>query len=182
VYKILGKDRMRKLSAHQRRPFLDGNLNKLRTILALLFVLLIVLLFMWSVKKDFQLKELKYILGLPGGMVHYTVQLKSFNPEDQTFNGTLTVDPELLPPEMYLEPMKIHYGPLFYENLTFPYALGMPSISPKLLYLRPFQKVKPPSKEISLQAIGNPEIYPFDKATDKGTLVQIQLDTKQGKV
>lgn len=138
------------------------NRKKLRRILALLFVLLIGLLFVWLLREDSRLKESQMILGrFPIG-IHYTIQLKSFNPEDETFHVTLTVDEGMLPFE--IDPMKIYYGPLVYDDLTFPYAQGIPVISQKLVaQLGPFKTVTPTPKEISIRAVGNPEIYPFDK-------------------
>ena len=142
-----------------------GNRKKLRKISALLFVLLIFFLFIWSIKKDSRLKEGQMLLQwFPIG-IHYAIQLKSFNPEDQTFNCTLSVTQGMLSPEMYSDPMKIHYGPLFYYDWTVPYAIGtfFPPYSHKLLTQKSFQAVNPPPKEITIKAIGNPEIYPFDK-------------------
>jgi hypothetical protein len=141
-----------------------GDWKNLRKILALLFLLLILVLLIWSIREDFRLKEGQMLLRWFQIGIHYAIQLKSFNPENQTFNSTLTVDQGMLPPEMYSDAMKIHYGPLVYDDLSFPYSAGIPIISQKLVaQLGPFKTVIPPAKEISIKALGNPEIYPFDK-------------------
>jgi hypothetical protein len=140
------------------------NWKRLRKSLALLFLVLIGLLFIWSIREDSRLKEGQMFLRWFGIGVHYTIQLKSFNPENETFNGTLTVNQGMLPPEMYSDAMKIHYGPLVYDDLSFFYAVGIAIISQRLVaQLGPFKTVIPPAKEISIKAVGNPEIYPFDK-------------------
>jgi hypothetical protein len=141
-----------------------GNWKKTRTILALLFVLVISLLFIWSVIEDCRLKENQMFLRWFSIGIHYSIQFKSFNPQDETLNCTLSITQGMLSPEMYSDPMKIHYGPLVYDDLSFPYAIGIPIISQKLVaQLGPFKTVIPPAKEISIKAVGNPEIYPFDK-------------------
>jgi hypothetical protein len=98
-------------------------------------------------------------------MIHYTIQLKSFNPENQTVNGTLSVEQGMLPPEMYSDPGKILYGPLLSNDLTFPYAIGLFFLPryEKLLPQKSFQKINPLPIEISIKAFGNSDIYPFDK-------------------
>ncbi|MGA2515520.1 MAG: hypothetical protein ABSG44_03100 [Thermodesulfobacteriota bacterium] len=137
--------------------------KKPRKISALLFVLLIIFLFCWSINKDSRLKEGQMLLrGFPTG-IHYAIQLKSFNPEDQKFNCTLSITKGVLAPKMYLKNY-LHYGPLVYDDLSVPYAIGIPIISQKFVaQLGPFKTAIPPPKEITIQAIGNPEIYPFDK-------------------
>lgn len=140
-----------------------GDWKNLRKILAALFVLLILVLLMWSWKKDFRLKDQEWGLRPFRLGIYYSIELKSFNPVGQTFNATLGVDRGVLPLKMYL-PGMIHYGPLVYDDFTVPYALGIPFFSQKLVAQSgPFQTVKPPPKEISITAIGDPENYPFDK-------------------
>jgi hypothetical protein len=89
------------------------NGKKLREILAHLFVLLIGLVFVWSLKKDSRLRtDQMFLRWFRVGMIHYTIHLKSFNPEDETFNVTISVDEGMLPPWTYSGTMKIRYGPL----------------------------------------------------------------------
>ena len=139
------------------------NRRIIRKVLAGLFLILIGLLFVWSIKKDSQLKvDQMFLGGFRNGEIHYTIQLKSFNPENETFSSTVSVGQGMLP--MWLDGEKIRYGPLAYDDLTFPYAIGFPLISQRLVAeLGAFRAAFPPTKEIGLKAVGNPETYPFDK-------------------
>ena len=117
----------------------------IRKVLAALFLILIGLLFAWSIKKDSQLKvDQMFLGGFRNGEIHYTIQLKSFNPENETFRSTISVGQGMLPPWLYGE--KIHYGPLAYDDLTFPYAIGIPVISQRLVAeLGPFKAAFQPT-------------------------------------
>jgi hypothetical protein len=87
--------------------------------------------------------------------------------------GSLSVGPGLLPPAMWLpDPSKGKketvpvYGPLSYEDLSLRYAFGtIFNIFPFKKYTpeKSFLKSHPSPIEISIEALGNPEIYPFDK-------------------
>lgn len=118
----------------------------LRRILALFFLCLISFLFIWSLKEDYRLKYLGNIFRNlhRTGLIHYTIQLKSFNSEDQVVKGSLSVGPGLLPPAMWLpDPSKGKketvpvYGPLSYEDLSLRYAFGT------IFNIFPFKKYTP---------------------------------------
>jgi len=141
-------------------------LKTLRKILAILFVLLIFLLFIWSVRQDYRLKGVNNMFGslIKTGIIHYTIQLKAFIPEHQTVKGTLSVEPGIVPPWIILtKESKIFYGPLSYDDLTFHYATGYFFRFKKYVPEKTFQKVHPSPMEINISAFGNPETYPFDK-------------------
>lgn len=140
--------------------------------LALLFVLLLLLLFIWSIQEDYRLKQINdtFPLLFNMGIIHYTIQLKSFIPESQTVKGTLSVEPGLMPPwEILTKQTEVFYGPLFYQDLGIHYLAGLVSLKLKglldkqYLYKEPFQKENPLPIEITLTAFGNPMKYPFDK-------------------
>ena len=135
----------------------------LRKILAFLFLMSILFLLVWSIKKDNHLKWVNVISRIPlkGGEIHYTIEFKSFDAQTQRVNAILSVEKGLLPVWKEKE-IKIVYGPLFYYDLSFTYVMGLPLWIPSYMPTRSFQTTPPAPIEIKIKAFGNPDFYPFD--------------------
>lgn len=135
----------------------------LRKILAFLFLISILFLLIWSIKKDNHLNWVNKISRIPlkGGQIHYTIQLKSFDTQTERVNAILSVEEGLLPVWEEKE-IKIVYGPLFYHDLSFEYIMGLPLWIPSYMPSRSFQTTPPAPIEITIKAFGNSDFYPFD--------------------
>ena len=96
-----------------------------------------------------------------GGEIHYTIELKSFDPETGIVKAILSVERGLLPIWEAKE-FKIVYGPSFYYDLSFKYVLGLPLWIPSYIPSGSFQTTPPAPIEILIKAFGNPDFYPFD--------------------
>ncbi len=135
----------------------------LRKILAFLFLISILFLLVWSIKKDNHLKWVNEITRIPlkGGQIHYTIQLKSFDTQTQTVRAILSVEEGLLPVWEEKE-IKIVYGPLFYYDLSFTYIMGFPLWITSYMPTISFQTTPPAPIEIEIKTFGSPDFYPFD--------------------
>ena len=136
----------------------------LRKILAFLFLILILVLLVWSIGKDSHLKWVNDTRRITpkGGQIHYNVQLKSLDINTQTITAILSVEAGLLPIWNGKE-IEIFYGPLFYRDLSFTYSFGLPLWTTSYVPNQPFQNTPPAPVEIRIEALGNPDFYPFDK-------------------
>jgi hypothetical protein len=147
-----------------------------RKILAMLFIILISILFLWSIKEDYELKRFGKGLELKRDARNiYLLHLDSFDPIKKTVNGTLTLQPgspisDILKYKIRKEP-SIFYGPLNFQDLSHPFSYLFFDLIKKFTIVSKMENLRhisysttyPPPINISVQPIGNPEIYPFDK-------------------
>jgi len=142
-----------------------------RLLAAFLFLLIIAVVFITAIKKDFELRESQHFLGgIPGGRLNnYILTFTSIDGNNQTANGSLSFKAGL--PIWEGKEARILYGELAYADLTYTYVIfpkehtdlmaGLITISSK--QKSSFTESKPKSKDVSIKMFGNREIYPFDK-------------------
>jgi len=141
---------------------------------AFFFLILLALFLCWSFQEDFESKQREWLFAhWPKGADanNYVVTINSIDLESNKVNCSLRVDPPLVPK---WEPEQIFYGPLNYSDLTPYYAFVAPHsaniINRQIWVLREnqlpfesFSKSPPLPIYFSLDALGKPEFYPFDR-------------------
>jgi hypothetical protein len=144
-----------------------GNIRK---IYAVFFLILILILFILSVTEDYKLKNWQQRLGPfpPFYINNYYLNLTSLDLDTGTVKGTLSFVPGPLPlPIEDVHKLKLFYGSLRYVDLTYGYVFLDVDLSLTLFKTtglsETFSTNYPRPVDISIMAIGNPEIYPFDK-------------------
>ncbi len=138
-----------------------------RKILALLFLIVIAILFFGSVREDYKLKRFgEKIASEEIGMNVYLLDLNSLDITKNTVNGTLSLKPGVR--FFDFKERTSFYGPLNYKDIPYPVfyhslikrfeVLSKSSLSSNF-----YSRIPPTPINISIKAIGNPETYPFDK-------------------
>ncbi len=160
---------------------------KKRTVLAFLFLLLLALALAWSFRQDFESKDYERLLGtsLKGSYCGYILNLNSFDTDTQEVRGVLRFEGGL--PIWDDQEQTIFYGPLSYSDLTYYYIISMEVVKFHIRLLRgeiipatKFTKSFPSPINFSIKALGNPEIYPFDRYFMMGA-VACQAYVKKGR-
>lgn len=141
-----------------------------RTTLAIVFLALLALLLVWSVRKDFESKMFERVIELPPPVSrfnNYILNLNSFDTDSQSVKGTLSLKAGW--PLGIKKRPNIFYWHLSYADLTYQYAVSRSYIDISIISIRDpivrastFSKSLPTPIDFSIQAIGTPEIYPFD--------------------
>ncbi|MBS3907222.1 MAG: hypothetical protein KGZ49_09325 [Syntrophaceae bacterium] len=155
-----------------------------RKIGAFLFLVLLALTLAWAFKKDFASKDFERILSLP--LIsdnNYILNLNSFDIDTEEVKGVLSFKKGL----PIWDDNPIFYGPLSYYDLTYTYAAWREFVNINIGFLREvpppvtsFTKSLPSPVEFSIKALGNSQIYPFDKYFIMGA-VTCQVYIKKGK-
>jgi hypothetical protein len=164
---------------------------KKRKALAFLFLVLLGLALAWSFRQDFESKYFQRFLGsFPSSSYNnYILNLNSFDTDTQEVKGVLNFDAGLsIKIEIEKEQTTIFYGPLSYSDLTYQYAIWRDFVNFHIGLLRgeilPVEasstKSLPSPINFSIKALGNSEIYPFDKYFIMGA-VTCQAYVKKGK-
>jgi len=162
-----------------------------RKVCAFLFLVLFALVLVWSFKKDFESKYFERILGSWPSISdnNYILNLNSFDTDTQEVKGVLNFEAGLsIKIEIEKEQTTIFYGPLTYSDLTYDYAILRNFINFKIGVLRgkilpvgvPSTKSLPSPINFSIKALGNSELYPFDRYFIMGA-VTCQAYVKKGK-
>jgi hypothetical protein len=162
-----------------------------RKVCAFLFLVLLALSVMYSFRKDFDSKYFERLQDLrPLGPVNnYILNLNSFDTDTQEVKGVLSSEAGLsIKIEIEKEQTTIFYGPLSYSDLTYQYAILRDFVNFHIGLLRgQILPVEPSSTKslpspitFSIKALGNSEIYPFDKYFIMGA-VTCQAYVKKGK-
>lgn len=155
-----------------------------RKIGAFLFLVLLALTLAWAFKKDFASKDFERILSLPWiSDNNYILNLNSFDIDTEEVKGVLSFKKGL----PIWDDNPIFYGPLSYYDLTYTYAAWREFVNINIGFLREvpppvtaFTKSPPSPVEFSIKALGNSQIYPFDKYFIMGA-VTCQVYIKKGK-
>lgn len=162
-----------------------------RKVCAFLFLVLLALSVTWSFRKDFESKYLERLEGirLSGSLNNYILNLNSFDTDTQEVKGVLSFEAGLsIKIEIEEKQTTIFYGPLSYSDLTFMYPILRDSVNFNIGVLRgeilhvgaPSTKSLPSPINVSIKALGDSEIYPFDKYFIMGA-VCCQAYFKKGK-
>jgi hypothetical protein len=156
-----------------------------RKVYAFLFLVLLALTLAWAFKKDFESKDFERILSLPLiSDSNYILNLNSFDIDTEEVKGVLSFKKGTLP---MWDDNPIFYGPLSYSDLTYTYATWREFVNIHIGFLQKtplpvtaFTKSLPSPKEFTIKALGNSQIYPFDKFFIMGA-VTCQVYIKKGK-
>lgn len=158
-----------------------------RKVCAFLFLVLLALALAWSFRKDFESKYFERFLGGFPAAFHnnYILNLNSFDTDTQEVKGVLSFKAGL--PIWDDKEQTIFYGPLSYSDLTYTYAILRNFVNLNIGVLRggtlpvtAFTRSLPPPIDFSVKALGDSEIYPFDKYFIMGA-VTCQAYVKKGK-
>jgi hypothetical protein len=151
-------------------------------------LVLLALILAWSFRQDFESKDFERLLGTPlkGPYCNYTLVLNSLDTDTQEVRGVLRFEGGL--PIWDDQEQTIFFGPLSYSDLTFLYAYtSISNVNLNIRVLREiflpaekFTKSFPPPINFSFKALGNSEIYPFDRYFIMGA-VACQAYVKKGK-
>jgi hypothetical protein len=164
-----------------------ANSSILRKVCAFLFLGLLALAVAWSFKKDFESKYFERILGSWPSISdnNYILNLNSFDTDTEEVKGVLSF--KAGSPIWDSKEQMIFYGPLSYSDLTYMYAIWSNFVSFNIGVLRgdilpatTFTRSLPPPINFSIKALGNSELYPFDKYFIMGA-VTCQAYVKRGK-
>ena len=155
-----------------------------RKVCAFLFLVLLALTLAWAFKKDFESKDFERILTLPWiSNNNYILNLNSFDIDTEAVEGVLSFKEGL----RIWDDNPIFYGPLSYSDLTYIYATWREFVNIRIGLLREVPlpvtastKSLPSPVEFSIKALGNSQIYPFDKYFIMGA-VTCQVYIKKGK-
>jgi hypothetical protein len=141
-----------------------------RIALAIIFLALLALVLAWAVRKDFESKAFERLLGSYPAAFHnnYVLNLNSFDMDSETVRGTLSLKAGL--PVWDSKEQTILFGPLSYVDLTYTYAVlrnfvdvNIALLKGKALPSSAYSKAYPAPIDVSIKALGRPELYPFDK-------------------
>lgn len=157
--------------------------------LACIFLILLGIILVWSIRKDFDSKYSEFILAhWPKGVDanNYVVNINSINLETKIVNCSLICEPPIIP--KWDIKKQILYGPLAYSDLTHPYVfLPSDTMNLKIAMIREyplppesFSKSPPLPINFTVQALGSPEFYPFDRYFIMGAIA-CQSYLKKGK-
>lgn len=158
-----------------------------RKVCAFLFLALLALAVGWSFKKDFESRYFERNLGSwpLNSDNNYILNLNSFDTDTEEVRGVLSFKAGL--PIWDSKEHMIFYGPLSYSDLTYMYAAWRDFVRFKIGLLRgdilpvtTFTRSLPPPINFSIKALGNSELYPFDKYFIMGA-VTCQAYVKKGK-
>jgi len=163
-----------------------------RKVWAYLFLVLLGLALAWSFKKDFAAKQYQGLLqSLKGPNISYILNLNSFDTDTQEVKGVLSFEEGLsMKTNIQMQQTTLFYTPLSYSDLTYRYALfrdfdqvkfSIGLLRGELLPVKKSFTKSPPSPiNVSIKALGNTNIYPFDKHFIMGA-VNCQAYIKKGK-
>jgi len=166
--------------------------SKFRTILATIFIVLVVGCFIWSVVKDFQARRFQQRLERfisPFKVNNYILKLNSINLEEQKVTGTLalkvgvTADIYKDSPKLQRKLPQYYFGALEYNDLSsaFEFIPDVERLTKLFDFFVPDYKKKsrkepslgrpsPDTIDIRLNTVGKPELYPFDKYLIAGAI------------
>jgi hypothetical protein len=152
--------------------------SPLRTVIAILFLVLLATILIWAIQKDVKSKQLEKSLGVSLPAINfYKIELNSIDLDTQTVKGTIKYEPGY--PMWEGEGHLKYYGKLSYVNLDYKYIFQTDAIDSYITKLKlgnvlsdsSFSKSYPAPIEFTGKAIGKPEMYPFDKYFIMGAVI-----------